>query len=53
MSLQVLLIGHIPPGDGDNWSEYGQRYLQITRHFSDIIVGHLFGHTHMDHFQLV
>ena len=51
--LQVLIIGHIPPGDDDNLAEYGEVYLNMTRQFSDIIVGHLFGHTHMDQFQLV
>ena len=51
--LQVLLIGHIPPGDTDNNADYGQRYLNITKRFKDTIVGHLFGHTHKDHFQLV
>lgn len=52
-SSQVLLIGHVPPGDLDNLPEYGQYYLNITRHYKDTIVGHLFGHTHMDHFELV
>ena len=51
--VQVLIIAHIPPGDDDNLAEYGKVYLNITRQFSDIIVGHLFGHTHMDQFQLV
>lgn len=51
--LQVLLIAHIPPGDADNLAEYGEVYLNMTRQFSDVIVGHLFGHTHMDQFQLV
>ena len=53
MCLQVLLIGHIPPGDEDNWPEYGQLYLNVTKQFKDTIVGHLYGHTHMDQFQLV
>ena len=51
--LQVLIIAHIPPGDDDNLAEYGEVYLNMTRQFSDITVGHLFGHTHMDQFQLV
>jgi sphingomyelin phosphodiesterase len=52
-TLQVLVIAHIPPGDDDNLAEYGEVYLNMTRQFSDTIVGHLFGHTHMDQFQLV
>ena len=51
--LQVLIIAHIPPGDADNLPEYGEVYLNMTRQFSGTIVGHLFGHTHMDQFQLV
>ncbi len=51
--VQVLMTGHIPPGDLDNWPEYGQLYRNVTKHFQDVIVGHLFGHTHMDQFQLV
>lgn len=50
---KVLLIEHIPPGDGDNQAEYGQLYLNVTKYFKDIIVGHLAGHTHMDQFQLI
>ena len=51
--MQVLMIAHIPPGDSDNLAEYGGIYLNVTKQFSDIIVGHLFGHTHRDQFQLV
>ena len=46
---QVLLIGHIPP-DGDGYREV---YLNITKRHQDVIVGHLFGHTHMDQVHLV
>ena len=51
--LQVLVISHIPPGDMGNHAAYGEFYLNMTKQFSDTIVGHLFGHTHMDQFQLV
>ena len=51
--MQVLLIAHIPPGDTTNHAEYGEFYLSITRQFSDTVVGHLFGHTHTDQFELV
>lgn len=47
------MISHIPPGALDNWAEYGHRYLKLTRKFNDTIIGNLFGHTHMDQFQLV
>ncbi len=49
----MILIGHIPPGDLDNNADYGERYLNVTKKFKNTIIGHLFGHTHMDHFQLV
>ena len=51
--IQVLMIAHIAPGNPDNLVEYGEIYLNITKHFSDTITGHLFGHTHRDQFQLV
>lgn len=51
--IQVLIIAHIPPGNPDNLIEYGKIYLNITKQFSEIITGHLFGHTHKDQFQLV
>lgn len=51
--VQVMIIAHIPPGDADNLAEYGEFYLNMTKQFSGTIVGHLFGHTHMDQFQLV
>ena len=51
--IQVLIIAHIPPGDSDNVADYGKFYLNMTKQFSDVIVGHFFGHTHRDQFQLV
>ncbi len=51
--MQVLLIAHIPPGDPSSHAEYGEFYLSIAKQFSDTVVGHLFGHTHTDQFELV
>jgi len=53
LSTQVLVISHIPPGSVGNHAAYGEFYLNMTRQFSEIIVGHLFGHTHMDEIELV
>ena len=50
---KVLIVGHIPPGIGSTTDEYGDWYYNITNHFSDIIVGQLFGHTHQDHFKVL
>ncbi|XP_064390899.1 sphingomyelin phosphodiesterase A-like [Halichondria panicea] len=50
---KVLLIAHIPPGDPSSHAEYGEFYLSIAKQFSDTVVGHLFGHTHTDQFELV
>lgn len=50
---QVLILAHIPPGDTTSLPEYGEFYLNMTRRFGDTIVGHLFGHTHQDMFELV
>ena len=51
--LQVILIGHIPPKGADTLSAYGEFYLNISKRYSDTIVGGLFGHTHHDEFQVV
>ena len=53
LNAQVLVIAHIPPGDTECHGAYGEFYLNMTRRFSDTIVGHLFGHTHNDQIQLV
>ncbi|KAI9302503.1 Metallo-dependent phosphatase-like protein [Cunninghamella echinulata] len=48
---KVLVIGHVPPTE-----EYKQScfsgYIHIASMYSDIIVGHLYGHLNKDHFLL-
>ncbi|XP_064609219.1 sphingomyelin phosphodiesterase A-like [Liolophura sinensis] len=51
---KVIIIGHVPPGDkGSSVMDYGDFYTDLAVNYSDVIVLHLFGHTHHDEFELV
>eukprot|EP00771_Trimastix_marina_P002685 gnl/Trimastix_PCT/3834.p1 GENE.gnl/Trimastix_PCT/3834~~gnl/Trimastix_PCT/3834.p1 ORF type:complete len:439 (-),score=26.81 gnl/Trimastix_PCT/3834:71-1291(-) len=56
---RVLLAYHVPPGFHERSSkpQYHHRYvvplLSIYRQYSDIIVGHIAGHSHSDTFKLL
>ena len=49
---KVIIIGHIPPGlySLDHFSEW---LNELMVEYSDIIVLHIYGHTHRDHYTLV
>ncbi len=49
----MLVIAHVPPASVDALPENGEFYLNVTKRFPDTIVGHFFGHTHEDQFELV
>eukprot|EP00898_Chlorokybus_atmophyticus_P001055 jgi/Chlat1/1950/Chrsp157S02268 len=49
---RVVIIGHIPPGDGTFYVRYSRRYSNIVEEFHAIIALQAFGHTHRDHFHL-
>jgi len=52
------IIGHIPPcsvvwNDEEQWNaEYIKTYANLTKKYSSIIAGQLFGHTHRDDFKM-
>ncbi|XP_048249590.1 acid sphingomyelinase-like phosphodiesterase 3b isoform X2 [Haliotis rufescens] len=56
---KVLMTAHVPPGfhvpGKVQWfyNHYNTRFLDISRTFSDIIVGMFFGHDHADGFKLL
>ena len=50
---KVIIISHIPPGDGTNLSECSKRYNILSERYKNIIVGQYFGHTHMDELKLM
>ncbi|XP_046572573.1 acid sphingomyelinase-like phosphodiesterase 3b [Haliotis rubra] len=56
---KVLMTAHVPPGihvpGKVQWfyDHYNTRFLDISRTYSDIIVGMFFGHDHYDGFKLL
>ncbi|CAO3630849.1 unnamed protein product [Cunninghamella echinulata] len=48
---KVLVIGHVPPTEEYKQSCFSD-YIQIASTYSDIIIGHLYGHLNKDHFLL-
>lgn len=50
---RVLLTGHVPPS-GDYWHDACQAaYLALSDQYADVVMGHLYGHTHMDSFAVL
>lgn len=59
MSLQVYIVGHVPPGffekkRGKPWFRRGfnQRYLEIVQKHHGVIAAQFFGHHHTDSFRM-
>ncbi|XP_067657506.1 acid sphingomyelinase-like phosphodiesterase 3b [Haliotis asinina] len=56
---KVLITAHVPPGfhvpGKAQWfyDQYNTRFLDISRTYSDILVGMFFGHNHADGFKLL
>ncbi|KAH7165108.1 hypothetical protein DER46DRAFT_507059, partial [Fusarium sp. MPI-SDFR-AT-0072] len=46
------LIGYMPIGNSDSFQDGSNYFGQVINRYKDIIVTVLFGHTHLDHFQL-
>lgn len=58
--LQVIVIGHVPPGvfekhQDHNWfyPQYNEKFLAILRAHADIIGAMHFGHHHTDTFRVL
>ncbi|KAJ7064950.1 Metallo-dependent phosphatase-like protein [Mycena amicta] len=49
---RVWIIGHMPPGCQDAFSDQSNYYDQIVKRYHEIIAGQFFGHTHSDEFEL-
>ena len=52
-SIQVILMGHAPPGRYDTIDFYAQYYSRLVLEFHDVIGLQVFGHTHDNEFKLV
>jgi len=50
---KVYLTGHVPPSIEMYKLKCYEIYVNITAEFSDVILGHLYGHTHDDNFVLI
>jgi len=48
----VIIIGHVPPGDDTCSEEWSKRYCVLVERFQNIIRGQFFGHTHMSEVSL-
>ncbi|KIK68505.1 hypothetical protein GYMLUDRAFT_35936 [Collybiopsis luxurians FD-317 M1] len=49
---KVWVIGHIPLGKDDTSVDPSNYYDQILQRYKDTIVGHFFGHSHKDQFEI-
>ncbi|KAI8981804.1 Metallo-dependent phosphatase-like protein [Mycotypha africana] len=50
--MKVYVIGHVPPSTRDFFKNCMRDYLAITSEYSDVVMGHFYGHLNMDHFLL-
>ncbi|KAL0090812.1 Metallo-dependent phosphatase-like protein [Phycomyces blakesleeanus] len=49
---RAYIIGHVPPSTRDYRNTCLDEYLRISSVYSDILLGHFYGHLNMDHFLL-
>ncbi|KAI9031039.1 Metallo-dependent phosphatase-like protein, partial [Phycomyces nitens] len=49
---RVYIIGHVPPSTRDYRNTCLDEYMRIASVYSDILLGHFYGHLNMDHFLL-
>jgi hypothetical protein len=53
LKLKVHVTGHVPPRPKAYYSSCLREYTRIAQKYSDIIIGHWYGHVNMDHFILL
>ena len=56
--LKVWIMGHVPPalnkGEGKGWYyDCARKYYYWMHAYRDVVVGHLYGHQNVDHFDLM
>lgn len=49
---KVLVLGHVPPSEDNYRFSCLEAYTHISAAYSDVIIGHLYGHLNKDHFLL-
>jgi hypothetical protein len=53
LKLKVHITGHVPPRPKAYYDSCLTAYTRIAQKYSDIILGHWYGHVNMDHFVLL
>lgn len=51
--VKVLVIGHVPPTVKTFKDSCLDDYIKVSTKFADVIIGHMYGHANMDHFQIL
>ncbi|KAI8989563.1 Metallo-dependent phosphatase-like protein [Pilobolus umbonatus] len=51
--VRVILMGHVPPTVKTFKDSCLDQYIQTTAKYEDVIIGHMYGHSNMDHFQIL
>ncbi|KAJ7131701.1 Metallo-dependent phosphatase-like protein [Mycena crocata] len=49
---RAWIIGHMPPGSQDAFSDQSNYYDQIVQRYNNTIAGQFFGHTHYDEIEI-
>ncbi|KAK7044498.1 Metallo-dependent phosphatase-like protein [Favolaschia claudopus] len=49
---RAWIIGHMPPGSQDAFSDQSNYYDQIIQRYHKTVAGQFFGHTHYDEFEI-
>ncbi|KAI9481090.1 MAG: Metallo-dependent phosphatase-like protein [Benjaminiella poitrasii] len=51
--MKIILIGHVPPTIKTFKDSCLDDYIRLSTNYADIITGHMYGHSNMDHFQVI
>lgn len=51
-TLNIFLLGHIPPGHSDCLKVWSRNYYAIVSRYESTITAQFFGHTHFDEFEV-
>ena len=51
--IRVIIAGHVPPKENYYFESCTTYYSQMTTKYADIIIAHLYGHTHRNEFTLI
>ncbi|OAD06965.1 hypothetical protein MUCCIDRAFT_155444 [Mucor lusitanicus CBS 277.49] len=52
-NVKVIIIGHVPPTVKTFKDSCLDDYIKLSTKFKDVITGHMYGHSNMDHFQVL